>query len=235
MDQKSFSVLLSFVQSWPLLGALISGVVASAANPAIAQRSRAIPTTIFLMAHPFGNADPAESLPRFYQKSFACNRVMRAIRSSAFGKQSCGGRRRRHGRAGGLHLSGTRRPDRYPFREAPLPRRPRRYPSPPRLSFQPRSACVLQRRRRVEGAGRAGNPGPRRRSEGAWNCALWTATLPVARRHFLHVGFGTPELCRQARGFQTALAHPPVEKTGAVRRDVGAPVVGSVRHPPART
>ena len=46
----SLAVLLSFVQSSPLLGGAIAGVAASAASAAIAKRSRAIPTMILFMA-----------------------------------------------------------------------------------------------------------------------------------------------------------------------------------------
>src|SRR5947208_7489690 len=98
MDQKSFSVLLSFVQSWPLAGGLISGVVASAANPAIAQRSRAIPTTIFLMATLSEDADPAEICAILPKKHNVQSLHARDTIAPHFGQQRHRGRRR-HRRA----------------------------------------------------------------------------------------------------------------------------------------
>lgn len=57
MDQKSFSVLLSLIQSSPFDGGEISGAAgrSGAENPATAVRSNAIPTTIFFIELPFGN------------------------------------------------------------------------------------------------------------------------------------------------------------------------------------
>src|SRR6266566_8811448 len=68
MDQNSFSVLLSFVQSAPFEGGAISGrVCAVAVTAARAVRSKAIPTTVFFMAafrKSLTTAELSRSLPK---------------------------------------------------------------------------------------------------------------------------------------------------------------------------
>src|SRR3954471_18624901 len=123
MDQKSFSVLLSFPQSDPFAGGTICGTVLSAAKPTAANVIRASPKTNFFMktSHlPIRESSPQKSVG-FYQKRRICKRdhelccvTMRRVRVQKRhrGRWWTGGSR-------GGALSGARWTHGHTFRKAP--------------------------------------------------------------------------------------------------------------------